>query len=39
MTEPERPFGVPGTETPSTPNSDEEEIEAARAANRFDIRG
>jgi hypothetical protein len=38
MTEPERPFGVPGTETSSTPNTDEEEIEAARAANRFDIR-
>jgi hypothetical protein len=38
MTEPERPFGVPGTQASSTPNTDEEEIEAARAANRFDIR-
>jgi hypothetical protein len=37
----DRPFGVPGTSdepTASTGASDEEEIRAARAANRFDIR-
>jgi hypothetical protein len=39
----DRPFGVPGTSSSdepmqSTGRSDEEEIEAARAANRFDIR-
>jgi hypothetical protein len=38
----EQPFGVPGTSTEGgmapTGASDEEEIQAARAANRFDIR-
>jgi hypothetical protein len=34
--EPERPFGVAGTA--DQPQSDEDEIKAARAANRFDIR-
>jgi hypothetical protein len=34
--EPEKPFGVPGTADETL--SDEEEIKAARAANRFDIR-
>jgi hypothetical protein len=39
----DKPFGVPGTSSSdepmqSTGRSDEEEIEAARAANRFDIR-
>jgi hypothetical protein len=42
MTSGDKPFGVPGTSTeesqPSTGISDEEEIKAARAANRFDIR-
>jgi hypothetical protein len=42
MSSGDRPFGVPGAsadeERPSTGASDEEEIEAARAANRFDIR-
>jgi hypothetical protein len=42
MTSGDRPFGVPGAasdeERPSTGATDEEEIEAARAANRFDIR-
>ncbi len=39
-TEPERPFGVPGTGDPdgSSGVSDQEELEAARNANRFDIR-
>jgi len=38
--EPEKPFGVPGTTDAGTgaEPSDEEEIKAARAANRFDIR-
>jgi hypothetical protein len=37
----EKPFGVPGTEhaeSPSNGISDEDELKAARAANRFDIR-
>lgn len=40
MAQPDRPFGVPGTDDAlaSTGRSDEEEIEAARAANQFDIR-
>jgi hypothetical protein len=42
MTSGDRPFGVPGTGSegsqPSTGATDEEEIQAARAANRFDIR-
>ncbi|MEA2159918.1 MAG: hypothetical protein QOD66_2298 [Solirubrobacteraceae bacterium] len=43
MSSTDRPFGVPGTSSSdepmqSTGRSDEEEIEAARAANRFDIR-
>jgi hypothetical protein len=52
MTEPERPFGVPGSsgsgasgagasqpgEADPTQLSDEEEAEAARNQNRFDIR-
>ncbi|MDQ6819867.1 MAG: hypothetical protein M3076_05915 [Actinomycetota bacterium] len=41
MSSSDRPFGVPGTsEEPmaSTGVSDEDEIKAARAANRFDIR-
>jgi hypothetical protein len=39
---PDKPFGVPGTSADSPlhspQRSDEEEAEAARAANRFDIR-
>ena len=43
MSSGDRPFGVPGTpgdeeSRPSTGASDEEEIAAAKAANRFDIR-
>jgi hypothetical protein len=43
MSSTDRPFGVPGTPgdeelRPSTGASDEEEIAAAKAANRFDIR-
>ncbi len=43
MSSTDRPFGVPGADsdaetTPPTGASDEEEIAAARAANRFDIR-
>lgn len=43
MSSTDRPFGVPGTsgdeeQRPSTGVSDEEEIAAAKAANRFDIR-
>jgi hypothetical protein len=42
MTSDDRPFGVPGTGSeesqPSTGATDEDEIKAARAANRFDIR-
>jgi len=43
MSSTDRPFGVPGTPgdeepQPSTGASDEEEIAAAKAANRFDIR-
>ncbi len=40
MPEPQRPFGGPAGDTsmPSTGTTDEEEIRAARAANRFDIR-
>ncbi len=38
MSTPEKPFGVPGTSDAEEPRSDEEEIEAARTANRFDIR-
>jgi len=38
----DRPFGVPGASgdepLPSTGRTEEEEIEAAKAANRFDIR-
>jgi hypothetical protein len=36
LTSSEKPFGVPGTS--ETEVSDEEELRAARAANRFDIR-
>jgi hypothetical protein len=42
MTSGDRPFGVPGASDdeprPSTGATDEEEVAAARAANRFDIR-
>jgi hypothetical protein len=43
MSSTDRPFGVPGSagdeeQLPSTGASDEEEIAAAKAANRFDIR-
>ena len=38
MSSAERPFGVPGTEEPADRISDEEELRAARQANRFDIR-
>lgn len=40
MSSGDRPFGVPGTEEGLQPTgaTDEEEVEAARAANRFDIR-
>jgi hypothetical protein len=41
MSSGDKPFGVPGTSEesqPSTGASDEEEIQAAKAANRFDIR-
>jgi hypothetical protein len=42
MSSSERPFGVPGSgdeeARPSSGISDEEEIAAAKAANRFDIR-
>jgi hypothetical protein len=43
MSTEDRPFGVPGTSSggdplPPTGRSDEEEIAAAKAANRFDIR-
>jgi hypothetical protein len=42
MSSTDRPFGVPGSgkEDPQAPTgiSDEEEIAAAKAANRFDIR-
>ncbi len=43
MTSPGKPFGVPGSASkrePMAPNgaTDEEEVQAARAANRFDIR-
>jgi hypothetical protein len=42
VTSSDRPFGVPGTSSqesrPSTGVTDEEELEAAKAANRFDIR-
>jgi hypothetical protein len=38
MSAAERPFGVPGTEETPGAVSDEEEIRAARNANRFDIR-
>ncbi len=42
MSSGDKPFGVPGASSeeprPSTGASDEEEIQAARAANRFDIR-
>lgn len=34
----DKPFGVPGASPPSTGATDEEEVQAARAANRFDIR-
>jgi hypothetical protein len=34
----ERPFGVPGTDDGPGAVSDEEELRAARNANRFDIR-
>jgi hypothetical protein len=37
----DKPFGVPGTgdgDTDAAPVSEEEEIEAARTANRFDVR-
>jgi hypothetical protein len=43
MSTEDRPFGVPGASSsegprPSTGATDEEEIAAAKAANRFDIR-
>ena len=38
MGTPEKPFGVPGTGESGEAVSDEEEIQAARKANRFDIR-
>jgi hypothetical protein len=44
MTSSDRPFGVPGTSgseeesRPSTGATDEDELQAAKAANRFDIR-
>ncbi len=42
MSSGDRPFGVPGTSSeeslPSTGTTDEEELQAAKAANRFDIR-
>ncbi len=42
MTSGDKPFGVPGTSgeepRPSTGATDVEELQAARAANRFDIR-
>src|SRR3954453_1666237 len=39
MSTPEKPFGTPSGEgLPSTGRTDEEELEAAKAANRFDIR-
>jgi hypothetical protein len=42
MTSSGRPFGVPGASSeesrPSTGASDEDEVQAAKAANRFDIR-
>ncbi len=43
MSSSERPFGVPGASgehegLPPTGRTDEEEIEAAKTANRFDIR-
>jgi hypothetical protein len=37
-TSPEKPFGVPGASGEPEPRSHEEELEATRAANRFDIR-
>ncbi len=39
MTEPDNPFGVPGTEGPSEGGEPEvDEVAVAKAANRFDIR-
>jgi hypothetical protein len=39
MTEPDRPFGVPGTEGDSSNDDPEvDEVAVAKAANRFDIR-
>ena len=40
MSSGDKPFGVPGAGDDEAPReiSDEEELEAARAANRFDIR-
>ncbi len=40
MTTPEKPFGVPGASETEEPKAlgDEEEIQAARMPNRFDIR-
>ncbi len=42
MPAPEKPFGVPGAESSDqvglSASSDEEELQAARTANRFDIR-
>jgi hypothetical protein len=39
MTEPDNPFGVPGTEGDSSDNEPEvDEVAVAKAANRFDIR-
>lgn len=43
MSTPDRPFGVPGASSDDEPMAptgatDEEEIAAARAANRFDVR-
>jgi hypothetical protein len=39
MTEPDNPFGVPGTEgTPANDEPEVDEVAVAKAANRFDIR-
>jgi hypothetical protein len=38
MSSSDKPFGVPGTGESSAGVSDEEELRAAKAANRFDIR-
>jgi NADH:ubiquinone oxidoreductase subunit 6 (subunit J) len=38
MSAADKPFGVPGADDAPGPISDEEELQAARQANRFDIR-